>query len=125
LAFHLLAPSEGREVNDQEPNKSRSALEIRKSIDANRDQIEEDLAELGDRLEAGVNPVRQLGRHPVVLAVAGAVVGVLVIRNPALVWRSMGRMVKWGAPLLVSTLLRSRGEIAAREAATPKTSPEN
>jgi hypothetical protein len=112
-------------VNDQEPNKSRSALEIRKSIDANRDQIEEDLAELGDRLEAGVNPVRQLGRHPVVLAVAGAVVGVLVIRNPALVWRSMGRMVKWGAPLLVSTLLRSRGEIAAREAATPKTSPEN
>lgn len=118
-------------MNDQEPKQSRSAPEIRRSIDANRDQIEEDLAELGDRLEAGVNPIRQVGRHPIVLAAVGAVVGVLVIRNPALVWRSMGRMVKWGGPLLVSTLLRSsqsqgaRGEIAAPEAATPETSPES
>ncbi len=115
-------------MTDQEPKKSRSAREIRKSIEANRDRIEEDLAELGDRLEASVNPIRQVGRHPVLLAVVGAVVGVLVIRNPALVLRSVGRMAKWGAPLLLSTLLRSpqsRGEAAAPETATPETSPES
>ncbi len=113
-------------MNDREPK--RSAREIRESIEANREQIEEDLSTLGDRIQKSVNPIRQVGRHPLILAAAGAVVGFLVIKNPALLARSMGRLAKWGAPLVLTALFRSpsaREVIAAPEATPPEKPPES
>jgi hypothetical protein len=113
-------------VNDREPK--RSAREIRASIEANRERIEEDLATLGDRLQKSVNPIRKVGRHPLLLAAAGAVVGFLVIKNPALLARSVGRLARWGAPLVLTALFRSpsaREEIAAPQATPPENPPEN
>ena len=101
-------------MSDSESKKGRSAKELRASLDATRDQIDGDLTALGDRIQESVSPLQQLSRHPLVFVVAGTVVGFLLIRKPAMLLRAAGRLAKWGAPVLLSTLLRQgrpRGEI--------------
>jgi hypothetical protein len=113
-------------VSEQQPPKRRTVAELRRSIDANREQIDEDLATLGDRVDVGVHSVRRLGRHPVVIVAAGAVMGFLVFKKPTMLLRAAGRIARWGAPLVLSGLLRpsSAGEgIAAPDDATDPTPP--
>jgi hypothetical protein len=84
----------------------KGSRELRQELVDNREQIEADLSALGDRLEETLNLRHMMGRHPWLLAGAGAVLGVLVVRHPALVMRNVGRLAGWGAPLLLSVLLR-------------------
>lgn len=102
----------------------RSADEIRKSLDATREQIEGDLDNLGHRLKRTMDLRHQIIRHPLVLGVAGAAVGFLVVRRPAMIMKALGRLAKWGAPMLLSAFLRphssaSKNEALAREASPP------
>lgn len=104
-------------MNDRALKAHRSTSEIRESLDTARRQIEEDLETLGERLQASMNPLRQLGRHPILIAVAGAVFGFLLVKRPALLMRAAGRVARWGTPLVLSALLRSpaKGETTASE----------
>lgn len=85
----------------------RSVRQIRSSLERTRHQIESDLTTLGERLEDSLSPVNLVRRHPVLVAAAGAVAGFLIMRRPATLLRTMGRLAGWGAPLLLSALLRS------------------
>lgn len=68
--------------------------------------MESDLATLGGRLEAKLHPLRLLRRHPLLTAAAGGLLGVLLVRRPDLLLRSAGRLLTWGAPLVLSSLAR-------------------
>jgi hypothetical protein len=68
--------------------------------------MEADLTALEEHLTAKLNPLRVLRRHPLLTAVAGGIVGVLLIRRPDLLFRTAGRVLAWSAPLLLSSLAR-------------------
>ena len=89
-------------------NRRRSSREIRRSLHVTRKRLDRDLAELQERLEQSVSPRNILSRHPALVTMAGAVVGVLVVRNPALVVRALTRLAQASAPFVVRSLL-SRG----------------
>jgi hypothetical protein len=93
-------------VSDQGPKRKRSAEEIRNSLNETRGQIESDLDDLGGRFQRTFDLRHQIIRHPLVLGVAGAAVGFLVVRRPAMVIKALSRIAKWGAPLLLSAFLR-------------------
>ena len=97
----------GIDVSHLEPRRKRRAEEIRNSLDETREQIEGDLDDLGDRLRQTLDLRHQILRHPLVLGLAGAAVGFLVVKRPAMVIKTLGRIAKWGAPMLLSTFLRS------------------
>lgn len=84
----------------------RSTKELKSSLGDNRRRLEEDLEELEDRFEDNLSPRHLFARHPVLVSIAGALVGALVVRRPALVARSVGRLAQLGAPLLLRTLLK-------------------
>jgi hypothetical protein len=50
--------------------------------------------------------LRQAVAHPWLIVAAGAVVGFLVVKRPAMLLRAAGQLARWSAPLLVSSLLR-------------------
>ena len=87
-------------------SRKRSAEEIRKSLETTREQIEVDLDDLGGRIHRTLDLRHKIIRHPLVLGLAGAAVGFLVVRRPTMVIKALGRMAKWGAPLLLSAFLR-------------------
>ena len=84
----------------------RSANEIRASIGRIRRQLEQDLTSLRDRAQENLNLRRQAERHPVLFVLAGAAVGYIVVRRPALVTRALGRLAEWVAPVLLSAFMR-------------------
>lgn len=92
-------------MNQRETKSKRSAEEIRSSLEATKAQIDGDLDTLDHRFQKRM-VLRQAVAHPLLLAAAGAVVGFLVMKRPAMLLRAAGQLAKWGAPLLVSSLLR-------------------
>ena len=99
-------------------DESRSARELRQSLAENREQMEKDLAELGDRFQDIMNPRHLLSRHPILSLGAGALLGYLVIRRPAQLVRAVSRFAGLGAPLLLSALMKGNGSpssVAAEE----------
>jgi hypothetical protein len=89
-----------------EITRKRSAEEIRKSLAETRERIEEDLDDLSGRVQRTLDLRHQIIRHPLVLGLAGAAVGFLVVRRPAMVIKALGRIAKWGTPMLLSAFLR-------------------
>jgi hypothetical protein len=92
-------------VNQLETNSKRSAEEIRDSLEATKAQIDGDLDTLNQRFQKRM-VLRQAAAHPLLIAAAGAVVGFMVWKRPTMLLRAAGQLAKWGAPLLVSSLLR-------------------
>lgn len=86
------------------PNHRRTAAAIRQSMAENRARLESDLDELEERLEESFSPRLLLARHPVLTAVLGAAVGFLVVRNPALLTKSLSRLAKLSAPFVLRSL---------------------
>jgi hypothetical protein len=84
----------------------RSTREIRESLHASRSLIAEDLDELEIRVQENMSPKRLLARHPLLATAAGALIGVIVFRNPAVVGRSLVRLAQLSTPLLVRSLLK-------------------
>lgn len=105
----LLPLEEGGEfeVSELERNSKRSAKEIRQSLEARQKQIDGDLSALGDRAQQTMNVRQQVMRHPLFFALAGAVVGFVVVRRPTLFLKAVRRLVSIGTPVIVSALLRS------------------
>ncbi len=92
-------------MNHRETKSKRSAEEIRSSLEATKAQIDDDLDTLNQRVQKRM-VLRQVAAHPLLLAAAGAVVGFLVVKRPAMLLRAAGQLARWSAPLLVSSLLR-------------------
>ena len=105
----LLPLEEGGEfeVSEQEHNCKRSAKEIRQALEARQKQIDGDLSALGDRAQRTMDVRQQVMRHPLFFAIAGAVVGFVVVRRPAMFLKAVRRLVSIGTPVIVSALLRS------------------
>jgi hypothetical protein len=110
-------------VSQPEPKGKRSAEEIRRSLAETREQIEGDLDDLGGRVQQTLDLRHQLIRHPLVLGLAGAAVGFLVVRRPAMVLKALGRIAKWGTPMLLSAFLRSSQSPENQETLTPEAPP--
>jgi hypothetical protein len=83
----------------------RSTREIRLSIADTRARLDEDLDELEQRVHDQLSPRELVMRHPAIASVAGIIVGVLVVRNPALIGRGLSRLAQWSAPFLFKALL--------------------
>jgi hypothetical protein len=99
-------------------NGKRSASELRSTLAKNREQIDADLSELGNRFHEALNPRHLLSRHPILTAGAGAVLGFLIVRRPTQVMRAASRLVGLGAPLLLSALLKGDGSASVPEPPT-------
>lgn len=95
----------------------RSTRQIRKSLHETRKRLDRDLSELEDRAEDRLSPKNVLTRHPVLITAAGVVVGLLVVRNPAMIGRVLTRVAQASAPFLVRALLQ-RGGNAVGEMST-------
>lgn len=83
----------------------RSTREIRQSIADNRRGIDEDLDELENRIHESLSPKELLTRHPALVSIAGVVLGVLVVRNPALITRGLTRIAQLSVPFVFKALL--------------------
>ncbi len=84
----------------------RSVGEIRSSIYETRSRLDRDLEELDIRLHRDLSPKEIFSRHPALFGVAGALVGFILIRNPALLTRGLARAAQWSAPFLAKALLK-------------------
>ncbi len=73
---------------------------------ATRERLESDLDTFGERLQSSLNLRQQVVRHPALVIVAGAVVGYVLVKKPAAITRTIRRLAGWGAPLILSALLR-------------------
>ena len=112
-------------MSEQEHNSKRSAKEIRQSLEARQKQLDGDLSVLGERAQQTMNVRQQVMRHPLLFALAGAVVGFVVVRRPAMFLKAMRRLVSIGTPVIVSALLRSPSTLlpAKSDALPPDGSP--
>ena len=121
----LLPLEKGREleVSEQELNRKRSAEEIRQSLEARQEQIDKDLNALGNRVQRTMDVRHQVMRHPLFFALAGAVVGFVVVRKPAMLLKAVRRLASIGAPVLVSALLRSPSPSLPAESDAPPSPP--
>ncbi len=84
----------------------RSTRQIRKSLHDTRERLDRDLSALQGRAEESVSPSNILARHPAVMTVAGAIVGIVLIRNPAIVTRMLTRIAQASTPFLMRTLFQ-------------------
>jgi len=84
----------------------RSVKEIRSSLWETRNRMDRDLEELDVRLHHDLSPKVIFSRHPALVGIAGAVIGFILIRNPALLTRGLVRAAQVGAPFLVKALLK-------------------
>ncbi len=99
--------------------RRRSTREIRQSLAASRLRLDEDLEELELRMEDSLSPRHLAMRHPALVTVAGVLLGVIVVRKPVLVVRSLSRLVGMTAPWLVKGLFQR----ATSRAASPTKDP--
>ncbi len=84
---------------------SRSSREIRSSLATTRGHLEEDLQELEERVE-DMRPSHMFSKHPALVTALGALVGVVVVRNPALIGKALTRAAQFGLPLFAKALLK-------------------
>jgi len=96
--------------------RKRSTRQIRKSLHETRKRLDHDLAAIEDRVEESVSPRNILSRHPALMTAAGAVVGLLVIRDPAMIGRALTRLAQASAPFLVRAVLQKGGSAFAQMA---------
>ena len=113
----------GIDLSHPEPKRKRSAQEIRNSLEETREQIEGDLDDLGGRVQQTLDLRHQIIRHPLVLGLAGAAVGFLVVKRPALVIKALSRIAKWGTPMLLTAFLRPPSNPEQDEAMIPEAPP--
>lgn len=99
--------------------EKRSARDLREGFEKNREQIQRDLSELGQRFHDILNPRQLLSRHPILTAGAGAVLGFLIVRRPAEVLRAASRLASIGAPWLLSALIKGDGSGSSEPPETP------
>ena len=97
-------------------SRRRSTRQIRKSLHETRKRLDHDLGELEEHVEESVSPRNILSRHPALMTAAGAVIGLLVIRNPAMIGRALTRLAQASAPFLVRTVLQKGGSAVAQMA---------
>lgn len=97
--------------------RKRSTRQIRKSLYETRKRLDHDLLELQDRVEESVSPRSILSRHPAIMTVAGAVIGLLVVRNPAMIARTFTRLAQASVPFVVRAVLHKGGNAVAQMAA--------
>jgi hypothetical protein len=95
-------------------SRKRSTRQIRKSLHETRKRLDHDLTDLQERVEDSVKPRNLLTRHPAVMTVAGAVIGFLVIKNPALIARGLTRIAQASTPFLVRAALSRGGDAVAQ-----------
>jgi hypothetical protein len=100
-------------------NGRRSTTEIRQSLAATRRRLDEDLEELELRMEDGLSPRHLALSHPALVILAGVILGVIVVRKPALVARSLTRLVGMTTPWLVKGIFNR----FASRTATPTEDP--
>ena len=98
-------------------SRKRSSRQIRKSLHETRQRLDRNLVELQDHVEESVSPRNILSRHPGLMTAAGAVIGLLVIRNPAMIGRAITRIAQASAPFLVRAVLQRGGSAVAQMAA--------
>jgi len=84
----------------------RSVKEIRNSLDETRGRLDRDLEELDARIHRDLSPKEIFARNPALFSIAGALVGFLIIRNPAILTRGLARAAQWSAPFLAKALLK-------------------
>ena len=87
----------------------RSVAEIRSSLDETRSRLDRDLEELDLRLHnlhSDLSPRAIFARNPALFGLAGALLGFIVIRHPALLTRSLARAAQLSAPFLAKALLK-------------------
>jgi hypothetical protein len=84
----------------------RSVEEIRSSLDDTRSRLDRDLEELDFRLHNDLSPRAIFARNPALFGLAGALLGFIVIRHPALLTRSLARAAQLSAPFLAKALLK-------------------
>lgn len=101
--------------------EKRSARDLREALEKNRQQIQRDVSELGHRFHDILNPRQLLSRHPILTAGAGAVLGFLIVRRPAQVVRAASRLASFGAPLLLSALIKGDGASSSTASEPPPT----
>lgn len=106
-------------------SSKRSTRQIRKSLHETRKRLDHDLSELEDRVEDSMSPRNILSRHPALMTVAGVVIGIVVVRNPAMIGRTLTRLVQASAPFLVRAALQRGGSAVAEMAAGPSESTES
>ena len=95
------------------PDK-RSTRQIRKSLHDTRERLDRDLAALQGRAEESVTPSNILARHPALMTVAGAVVGLVLVRNPAIVSRTLTRVAQASTPFLMRALFQRGSSILGK-----------
>jgi hypothetical protein len=83
----------------------RSSGEIRSSLAATRRELDEDLLDLEERME-DMRPSHMFSRHPALITALGALVGIVVVRNPAVVGRLVTRAAQIGLPFVAKALLK-------------------
>jgi hypothetical protein len=83
----------------------RTVKDIRASLWETRNRLDHDLEELDVRLHQSLSPRAIFARHPALFGIAGAAVGFLLVRHPALLGQGLLRAAQLSAPLLVKALL--------------------
>jgi hypothetical protein len=86
--------------------RRRSAQEIRASLWETRTRLDRELEELDVRIHENLSPRVLLSRHPAIFALAGAALGYVLIRKPALLARGIVRAAQIGAPFVAKALLK-------------------
>ena len=84
----------------------RSVTEIRSSLTDTKTRLTHDLEELDERIHHDLSPKVILSRHPALFGIAGAVLGYILIRRPALLARGLIRAAQVGTPFLAKALLK-------------------
>jgi sigma54-dependent transcription regulator len=95
----------------------KSARELRQALARNRAQIAADVSAMENRVQESLNPLSIASRHPFLMAGAGAALGVLIVRRPAMFVRALRQLAGWGAPVLLSALVRSHSPAPERSPA--------
>ncbi|MGH9324208.1 MAG: hypothetical protein ACRD21_06020 [Vicinamibacteria bacterium] len=84
----------------------RAPSEIRASLWETQAKMDRDLSELETRLHESLSPKALLSRHPALFGIAGALLGVVLFRRPALLARGITWAARMSTPFLVRALLR-------------------
>ncbi len=95
----------------------RSTRQIRKSLHDTRERLDRDLSALQGRAEESVTPSNILARHPALMTVAGAIVGLVLVRNPAIIARTLTRVAQASTPFLMRALFQRGSAILGKVSA--------
>ena len=81
-------------------------MEVRSSLLESRARLDRELAELDARLHHDFSPRQILSRNPPLLAIAGGLLGLVLLGRPKLLTRSLSTVAQVSALLLVKALVK-------------------